>query len=123
MITEDNKLIKIKTSELSHTLYIKGVELASAEKDYSERDLNRKSLLAALIEELRGEDKSISRAKADDLSRCNDIYKQYCLDISECRSKLFIARAKYAAVDAEIKIRLSKSYRDNREMNSGKTNT
>ncbi len=122
-VPEENKVSQIATEKLSHVLYLKGVELGKAEEDYIVRDNIRKILLASMVEKLRINDPNLALNKAENEARCDLKYRQYISDLGESKRELFTARAKYSAVDAEIKIRLSRSFRESREMNSGKMDT
>ncbi len=117
-----NPLAKIKDSELSHTLYQKGVELADAEAVWIEYDKNRESLLASIAEEIAAEGK-VSYTQAKEKARNAELYKTFITGMAEAKKQKIIARAKYASVDAEIKIRLNSNYMARRELNSGNMDT
>lgn len=117
-----NPLAAIKDSELSHTLYQKGVELADAEAVWIEYDRNREALLASTADILASERK-ISYSKAKDEARNEDVYKNYIEGMAEAKKAKIIARAKYAAVEIEVKVRLNRNYMERRELNSGRMDT
>lgn len=117
-----NPLAKIPDSELSHTLYLKGVELAKEEANWVTYDKNREAFMASIAQDLvRSDDISFTQAMVK--ARNTSDYKTYIDEMAEAKSKKIIARAKYASVDAEIRIRLNKSYSQRREYNSGRMDT
>ncbi len=115
-------LEKIPTNELSWTLAQKGELLAEAEKNWIIFDKSREALLEALTDEIV--DKSqVSYTKAKGMARNSSEYTTFIKQMAQVKADKVIARAKYAAVDAEIRIRLSKDYMNRREFNSGRNNT
>jgi len=118
----NNPLSNIKDSELSHTLYLKGLDLAEAEKQWILSDKSREGLLEALTDEIVDRDK-VSYTKAKTMARNASEYTTFIKQMAQAKADKIIARAKYASVDAEIRIRLNKNYMARRELNSGHMDT
>lgn len=117
-----NPLANIKDSELSHTLFQKGKELAETEKIWVTYDKNREAFLASIADGLvKSDDLSFTQAMVK--ARNTSDYKTYIDDMAQAKADKVIARAKYASVDAEIRIRLNNSYSQRRDMNAGKMDT
>jgi len=118
----DNPLAKIPDSELSHTLYLKGVKLAKEEASWVTYDKNREAFLAAIADDLvRSDELSFTQAMVK--ARNTSDYKTYIDEMAEAKSKKIIARAKYASVEFEIRIRLNKNYMERMQMNAGRQDT
>jgi len=118
----DNPLASIKDSELSHALYLKGVEQADAEAVWIEYDKNREALLVSLADEIVTNEK-ISYTQAKDRARNTEMYKTFITGMAEAKKSKIIARVKYSSVDAEIRLRLNRGYMSRRELNSGSMDT
>ncbi len=117
-----NPLQNIPTDQLSWTLVQKGELLAEAEKQWILADKSREALLEALTDEIVDRD-SVSYTKAKGMARNSSAYKTFIEQMAQTKADKIIARAKYAAVDMEIRVRLNANYNARREMSAGGLDT
>jgi len=117
-----NPITKIPDQELTHTLYQKGEERAQKEKEWIIVEHERPILLAQITEEIADRE-DCSHAVAERKARVSERYKNHIQKMGEVKAELFIARAKYDAVDHEIRMRINKSFTDRSEYQGGRLQT
>lgn len=112
-------ITQIPDEKLTHTLYMRGKAQAVLERDWVVADNQRLIVLQEVAQGFKGD----SGAEAERKARVSKEYRAHVEKMGDIKGRLILARVKYNAVDAEIKMRLSKKYQDRREYTSGSINT
>lgn len=117
-----NPLSKIPDNELTHTLYLKGVDRAEAERDWVIMDNQRPVVLAQVTQDIV-DDENCSHAVAEKKARISSTYKDFLIKLGEAKYQVMLSRAKYDAVDHEIRQRINRSFQDRTDYQGGRLST
>lgn len=116
-----NPFANIPDDQLTYQFWEKSKEQAIAERDWQIKDHSRLVVLAELTDAYAAS--GDSHAAAERKARISKEYKQFLIELGETRNALVIARAKTAALEHEIRMRLNKSFQERAEYKAGHLNT
>ena len=105
-----NPIESIPDNDLTYKLYLVGAEKAEAERQYDVSDLQRLPVLAEVTSWYVGE--GLSQGAAERAARVSQEYQQHIKLIGDNKFNMSLLRAKYKAVDGELRKRLSDHYRN-----------
>lgn len=109
---------QIPDEQLTFELWQKSKAQAEAERVWQVKEHSRPIVLSTLVNAYAASGDSI--AAAEKKARVSPEYKQCIEELGDARSELVLARARVAAIEYEIKIRINKSFKERSEMNGGK---
>jgi hypothetical protein len=112
-----NPFADIPDNQLTYQYWEKSKAQALAEQDWQIKDHSRRIVLAELTNQFANSGDSIAAAEKKALT--SKEYKDFLIELGESRSKLVIARAKTAALEHEIRMRLNKSFQERAEYKAG----
>ena len=116
-----NPLAQIPDNQLTNELWNKAKQQAEKEKEWQIKEHSRLIVLSELTNHFANAGDSI--AAAERKARTSPEYKAFIEEMGEARSELVLARAKTAALEHEIKLRINKSFRDRAEYQGGHLQT
>lgn len=110
---------QIEDSKLTHFLYQAGKEKALLERDWEIAEHSRLVILAEISATFEG----CGVAEAERKARVSEPYKAHIQAMGDIRGRLGVARAKFASIDHEIRMRLAKQYEQRQEYKAGSIQT
>ena len=113
-----NPLTEIQDEKLTYELWKKSKAQAEAEQEWQIKEHSRPIILSELVNYYAGKGDSI--AASERKARVSPEYRECIDELGKARSDLVLARARVAAVEYEIKIRINKSFKDRSEFQGGK---
>ena len=120
-MTNKNPLAAIPDHQLTNEFWNKSKEQAEAEKAWQIKDHSRLIVLSELTNHYASGGDSI--ASAERKARTSPEYQAFINELGECRSELVLARAKTAALEHEIRLRINRSFQERAEYQGGHLNT